>query len=269
MATTSNSAPTNDTVTSFPPKVCKMLTGLATARKTAKDRLNTLIGRRKDIDEELNHLGAGHTKAHLEMRSDLVICLRGIDWQRARIKTLSDKIEELLIEPTQDWLWEDLPDTQRHDPDESLLFGGGAGGLGDDDEAPVGEHPTFADAEEERDAPEAETDADENDRAVERMLPGVFVDQNGRSLPIGDREALEEVINNAIGSVWHWEVSSSGVYGNALHVRKEPGSASPVTFSLRRIGDIEESKPARKPVAKKNAGAKARKKKTAKKAVGK
>jgi len=265
----SNKAPTTETVSSFPPKVCKMLVGLAGARKTAKDRLNTLIGRRKDLDEELNELGAGHTEEHLETRSSMVITLRGIDWQRARIKTLRDKIEELLLDPTQDWLWENLPDITRHDPDEALLFSGGTTepepddeeGDGDDEED--GEEPgddpaqlslVGGDAEPVGDPPaEFPTLAisgQTTDELVASMLPGVFADQHGRKLPIGDHEALEEVVNNAVGSFWDWEVVRSAAYGDTIHVRREQGGK--VNLTLTRVGDIEA--PAAKRSSKKPAG---------------
>ncbi|MDP2623220.1 MAG: hypothetical protein Q8Q29_05440 [Actinomycetota bacterium] len=284
----SNKAPTTETVSSFPPKVCKMLVGLAGARKTAKDRLNTLIGRRKDLDEELNELGAGHTEEHLETRSSMVLTLRGIDWTRARIRTLSDKIEELLLDPTQDWLWENLPDINRHDPDEALLFSAGTTerepddeeGDGDEDGEEPGEDPgqlhLVGGAAEPVGDPPAEPSGDDTaggpaaDELINSMLPGVFADQNGRKLPIGDREALEEVVNNAVGSVWHWEVVRSAAYGDTIHVCREQGGK--VNLTLTRVGDIEAPKPAGKtppkPAAKKPGKKQAAAKKPSKKPAG-
>lgn len=278
----SNGAPASDTVKNMPAKVQELLIRLAGGRQSAKNRLETAIAARKDLDSELDQLGAGETDRHLRVRSKMVVTLRQIKWYRARIKTVGDKIDELLLDPTQDLLSFDMPNLDQRDPDESALFHAGADG---DADAEIGEQAEFGDGEDEDDedeqaeaaAPVAQSTAGGErqglaaDELVATMLPGMFADQNGRQLPIGDRSALEECINNAVGAVWHWDVIDSPVNGQSINVRKEPGDRSPVVFSLSRVGDVPAprmagsaaGKTAKKAASKKQAGKKASSKKKA------
>lgn len=71
----------------------KVLTGLATARKAAKTRELELCKTRKDLDNQLDALGAGNSPDHLRVSRDYVVAVRSIDYERDRMKTLADKME--------------------------------------------------------------------------------------------------------------------------------------------------------------------------------
>lgn len=277
-----NGAPATDTATTMPPKVVTLLVRMATARQSAKNRLGTLIGRRGDLDSQLNQLGAGHTNKHLEVRSDMVVTLRAIDWQRARIKTLGDKIDELLVDPTQDILpfSDDLPDLEQRDPDEASLFRTSDGG---DHADPVGTQSEFGAGEDDEDESPAgigdepvgerqaaEGDSETANQQLRKLLPGMFEDRDGRQLPIGDLAALEECINRAVGAVWYMDIASD-VDRPTVKVRKETGPSAPVVFVLTRVGDVPAPRMAggSKPAAKKSSKKAASKKKTSRKSAAK
>jgi len=237
----SNGAPASDTVKSIPRNVQALLIRLAGARQSAKNRETTEVANRKDIDQELDQLGAGHSKKHLETRSRLVICQRKIAWYRARIKTVADKIDELLMDPTQDLIHFALPDLDQRDPDEASLFhsagekGGAAVGDPDLDLSGSGE--------DDDDASPPELDG--------VVLPGMFDTGSGSPVPIGDRTAFEEVVNAAVGAIWHMSTLKSAP--EAVFIRREPSEDSPVVMTLTRVGDIPSGKPAVGKPAKKKA----------------
>lgn len=174
---TSNGAPAADTIVGVTPKVWQVLQRLAAARQTSKNRERDLCQKRKELDEELNQLGPGHTAKHLDTRSDLVITLRAIDWHRARIRSLSDKIDAILLEPNQDDLFDHLPDLESNDPDEATLFSPDGDGHG-----PVGEPDTDGDGGYES----ASAAAGEHGDSIETYLPGVFKDQNAKQVKVKD-----------------------------------------------------------------------------------
>jgi len=281
-----NGAPASDTVKSMPVKVQELLIRLAGGRQSAKNRLETAIAARKDLDSELDQLGAGETDRHLRVRSKMVVTLRQIKWYRARIKTVGDKIDELLLDPTQDLLSFDMPNLDQRDPDEAVLFHAEGGG---DQAEPVGTQAEFGDEtdddEDEDDEAEDSTEdagaaaegedetvgskAEATSQQLRAMLPGMFADQNGRQLPIGDIAALEECVNNAVGAVWFMDIIDSEVYGKSINVRKEPGDSSPVVFSLSRVGDVPAPRMAGGGTSSKKAAKKPASKKSSKKATSK
>lgn len=210
-----NGAPATDTVKSFPSKVCTMLQAYAAARKTAKDRLETAVGNRKDLDEQLNQLGAGHTDRHLDVRSKMVICLRAIKWYRARIRKLSDTIDDLLLAPNQDWLWEDLPDPAMHDPQESWLFSATEDDDGEGDVGAPGGGPK----------PARGPTAGCYDQLA-ALVPGRFTDQNGKeAVEFVDAAALADFIADRAPKGCRVQVITSEKYGTRVEVvQKGDGS---------------------------------------------
>lgn len=103
------------------------------ARANAKTREAELIATRRDLNNQLNALGAGSTMQHLKVSREFVICERSIDAVRATIKTLADRMERLIDDAMQGKLNDDdLPSDAElfARPSEEDLFHA----AGDDDE---------------------------------------------------------------------------------------------------------------------------------------
>lgn len=116
-------------------KAWSALCRIKTARTNAKTRETELIATRKDLDNQLNALGAGSTTQHLRVSREYVICLRSIKAVRATISTLADRMEHLIEDAMQGKLDDDnLPgDAELFvRPSEEDLFH--AAGIDDDDE---------------------------------------------------------------------------------------------------------------------------------------
>lgn len=71
-------------------KVWKRLTSIYAARENSKARLADLVKTRKSLDAELDELGAGKTAKHMQKSREYVVCLRAIDYERARVQELAD-----------------------------------------------------------------------------------------------------------------------------------------------------------------------------------
>lgn len=82
-------------------KAWKALMALANARTVAKQRESELIGTRKDLENQLDTLGAGNTADHLRVSRDYVVTLRSIEFERDRLKTLADQMERTITEAQQ------------------------------------------------------------------------------------------------------------------------------------------------------------------------
>jgi len=88
-------------------KAWAMLCKVMVARTNAKTRETELIATRKDLDNQLNALGAGSTTQHLKVSREFVICLRSIKAVRATISTLADRMEHLIQDAMQGKLSDD------------------------------------------------------------------------------------------------------------------------------------------------------------------
>lgn len=201
---TSNGAPAADTIVGVTPKVWQVLQRLAAARQTSKNRERDLCQKRKELDEELNQLGPGHTAKHLDTRSDLVITLRAIDWHRARIRSLSDKIDAILLEPNQDDLFDHLPDLESNDPDEATLFSPDGDGHG-----PVGEVEAPGSVMERTDDVREE---------LEKLVPCRLTDQNGARYEFNGIGALRVFLGDQTPAGATVKVISSKQYGTRIDV---------------------------------------------------
>ena len=114
-------------------KAWSVLCRIKVARTNAKTRETELIATRKDLDNQLNALGAGSTAQHLKVSREYVICLRSIKAVRATISTLADRMEHLIEDAMQGKLNDDdLPSDAElfARPSEEDLFHA----AGDDDE---------------------------------------------------------------------------------------------------------------------------------------
>jgi hypothetical protein len=114
-------------------KAWDALCRIKVARTNAKNRVAELIAQRRDLDSQLNALGAGSTSQHLSVSREYVICLRSIDAVRAAITTLADRMERVIDNAMQGRLSDDdvPPDTELFfKPTEADLFHSAA----DDDE---------------------------------------------------------------------------------------------------------------------------------------
>jgi len=88
------------------PMVCnekswRALISVANARAAAKSREAELVATRKDLENQLDELGAGSSADHLRVSRDYVVTLRSIDFERDRIKTLADQLEKIISEAIQ------------------------------------------------------------------------------------------------------------------------------------------------------------------------
>ena len=88
------------------PVVCNekswiVLMSVANARAAAKAREAELVATRKDLENQLDELGAGTTPNHLRVSRDYVVTIRSIDFERDRIKTLADQLEKIISEAIQ------------------------------------------------------------------------------------------------------------------------------------------------------------------------
>ncbi len=82
-------------------KAWSALCRIKTARTNAKTREAELIATRRDLNNQLNTLGAGSTMQHLKVSREFVVCERSIDAVRATIKTLADRMEHLVDDAMQ------------------------------------------------------------------------------------------------------------------------------------------------------------------------
>lgn len=82
-------------------KAWEALVALANARTTCKARDVDLTKTRKDLENQLDALGAGDTEKHLRVSRDYVVTLRQIDFERDRLKTLADQMEKTISDAIQ------------------------------------------------------------------------------------------------------------------------------------------------------------------------
>lgn len=82
-------------------KAWTAIMSLAKARTVAKARETELVTTRKDLENQLDELGAGSTPEHLKVSRDYVITIRSIDFERDRMKTLADQLEKAITDSIQ------------------------------------------------------------------------------------------------------------------------------------------------------------------------
>ncbi len=88
--------------TGFPnEKAWTAIMSLAKARTIAKARENELVTTRRDLENQLDELGAGSTAEHLKVSREYVITIRSIDFERDRMKTLADQLEKAITDSIQ------------------------------------------------------------------------------------------------------------------------------------------------------------------------
>jgi hypothetical protein len=103
------------------PATCDRLEKLSAQRETAKNKEKDLIQERKELDGQMDTLGAGESKEILKTRSRYVVVIRAIDWWRDRQKSLADKIDTTIKGARQRHIW-DNADLDFADPAETELF---------------------------------------------------------------------------------------------------------------------------------------------------
>ena len=91
-------------------------------RDNAKKRERELVTERKSLEEKLDDLGAGDTKAHLTTSRRLVVVLRSIDYFRGLIRMLADKADATIGRAEQGELFDTDEDIVWSDPSEQDLF---------------------------------------------------------------------------------------------------------------------------------------------------
>lgn len=91
----------------YPPKVCKRLDAIAAERDGRVQREHELVNNRKALFGEFAELGPGETSQHKTIALDLVQTLLEIDFQRAKIKELADKLTETVRTAHQEQLFDD------------------------------------------------------------------------------------------------------------------------------------------------------------------
>lgn len=101
--------------------VCERLEKISAQRETSKNREKDLIQERKELDGQLDALGAGESPEILKARSRYVVVIRAIDWWRDRQNSLADKIDATIRKARQQLLW-DNADLDFADPAEAELF---------------------------------------------------------------------------------------------------------------------------------------------------
>jgi hypothetical protein len=79
----------------------RAIMSLAHARSVAKARETELVTTRKDLEGQLDALGAGSTREHLEVSRNYVITLRSIDHFRDRMRSLADQLEKAINDSSQ------------------------------------------------------------------------------------------------------------------------------------------------------------------------
>lgn len=82
-------------------KAWGVLSSIASAREQSKTREKDLIQERKGLDGRLNDLGAGNTAEHLRVSREFVVCIRAIEYERNRQKTLADDAERIVRDGNQ------------------------------------------------------------------------------------------------------------------------------------------------------------------------
>ncbi|MFO0833692.1 MAG: hypothetical protein U0638_01875 [Phycisphaerales bacterium] len=82
-------------------KAWGVLSSIAAAREQSKTREKDLIQERKGLDGKLNDLGAGNTAEHLRVSREYVVCIRAIEYERNRQKTLADDAERIVRDGNQ------------------------------------------------------------------------------------------------------------------------------------------------------------------------
>lgn len=82
-------------------KAWQAIMNLAKARAVAKAREIELVTTRKDLENQLDELGAGGTAEHLRVSREYVITIRSIDFERDRMKTLADQLEKAITDSMQ------------------------------------------------------------------------------------------------------------------------------------------------------------------------
>lgn len=82
-------------------KAWGVLSSIAAAREQSKTREKDLIQERKGLDSKLNDLGAGNTAEHLRVSREYVVCIRAIEYERNRQKTLADDAERIVRDGNQ------------------------------------------------------------------------------------------------------------------------------------------------------------------------
>jgi len=85
-----------ETTGQYPPKTCKRLDALHEQRRFSIGRETDLVNTRKALRGELLELGPGETDEHKSLALDMWRTLCEIEYQRDRIKTLADKIDETI-----------------------------------------------------------------------------------------------------------------------------------------------------------------------------
>ena len=79
----------------------KSLVLVSNARDTAKSREKDLVQERKDLDNRLDELGAGDTAEHQRVSRRFVVCIRAIEYERERLKTLDDTLDHIIRDAIQ------------------------------------------------------------------------------------------------------------------------------------------------------------------------
>ena len=79
----------------------KSLVMVSNARDTAKSREKDLVQERKDLDNRLDELGAGDTAEHRRVSRQFVVCIRAIEYERERLKTLADTLDHIIRDAIQ------------------------------------------------------------------------------------------------------------------------------------------------------------------------
>jgi len=79
----------------------KSLVLVSNARDTAKSREKDLVQERKDLDNRLDELGAGDTAEHQRVSRRFVVCIRAIEYERERLKTLADDVDRIIRDAVQ------------------------------------------------------------------------------------------------------------------------------------------------------------------------
>lgn len=82
-------------------KAWGVLSSIAAAREQSKTREKDYVQERKSLDGKLNDLGAGSSPDHLRVSREYVVCIRAIDYERNRQKTLADDAERIVREGNQ------------------------------------------------------------------------------------------------------------------------------------------------------------------------
>ena len=79
----------------------KALVSISNARDTCKMREKDYVQERKSLDTKLDELGAGDTAEHQRVSRQYVVCIRAINFERERLKTLADDVDRIIRDAVQ------------------------------------------------------------------------------------------------------------------------------------------------------------------------